>query len=219
MKRHFNSSVTLETEEAMVRHYTETPSETMTSTAKAFGVKPSVARIAIMRAGVETKPRSEVQLRGYEITEKDRKRFMKKVSVASDDCWIWNAATLGAYGSFYVHPKVEAAHRASYMLFVGDIPEGLCVCYRCDTPKCVNPEHLFLGTHAQNMEDRNRKGRASGGSLKGELSPAVKFTEKDVLAMREMYTQGKSQREIARTFNTSQGYISNIVTRKTWGHV
>lgn len=87
-------------------------------------------------------------------------RFLSKVDT-SGDCWIWQASTVRGYGQLSTQRgKAPArAHRLSYELFVGPIPEGLEVCHQCDTPSCVRPSHLFIGTHHDNMLDAASKKR------------------------------------------------------------
>lgn len=87
-------------------------------------------------------------------------RFEAKVSpVPHAGCWLWTGAETGTgYGAFWAHGE-RRAHRVSYRLYKGPIPNGMVVCHRCDTPLCVNPEHLFLGTQRDNMLDASRKGR------------------------------------------------------------
>src|SRR5262245_50376469 len=98
------------------------------------------------------------------LTREDR--FWAKVN-KTDGCWLWTAQVNNkGYGRFYYYPKTEThrrswgiyAHRLSWMLANGEIPEGMNVLHRCDTPACVNPEHLFLGTQADNMHDCKIKG-------------------------------------------------------------
>lgn len=78
-------------------------------------------------------------------------------------CWLWTAATFsgkyGSYGAIRVKNKLSKAHRVSYQTFVGPIPSGLSVCHRCDTPECINPDHLFVGTKKDNSLDMMKKGR------------------------------------------------------------
>jgi len=90
-------------------------------------------------------------------------RFLNKISIEPNSgCWLWTAAVdPNGYGNFHVnvHEGLKKAHRVSWDLFRGSIPEDTCVCHHCDNPPCVNPEHLFLGTTKDNMGDMSRKGR------------------------------------------------------------
>lgn len=86
-------------------------------------------------------------------------RFILQIKI-TDSCWLWTGTPgRGGYGKFSFNNKTIAAHRWSYEFFVGPIPRGLLVCHGCDNPACVNPKHLWLGTHKQNHEDSMKKGR------------------------------------------------------------
>jgi hypothetical protein len=108
------------------------------------------------------------------------------------------------------------AHRISWILHYGPIPDGLIVLHKCDIPKCVNPDHLFLGTGQDNMDDMVSKGR----SLKGEKSPMHKLTEEEVLEIRSLYQSGEfSQGRLASMYRVNQTNIGFIIRRKSWRHI
>ena len=124
-------------------------------------------------------------------------------------CWLWNAnTTRGYYGCFRFVGKVKGAHRVAYELYIGPIPDGLHVLHTCDVPLCVNPDHLFLGTHRDNMQDRNRKGRAS-----------TKLCPKQVLAIYQRARIGERQANIAKDYHIRREVVSKIKTGNLWAHV
>lgn len=148
--------------------------------------------------------------------------FVEGDDPPSDDSpWLWTgnsrAGTVkgqGGYGSFRFKRKKMLAHRVSYELFVGPIPEGLVVRHRNDTPLDVNPRNLILGTQRQNMQDKiDRSRQARGVNL-----PQHKLTELDVVSIRDAWP-GISQRELARRYGVCGPTVSNVVNRRTWKHV
>lgn len=110
--------------------------------------------------------------------------------------------------------KITGAHRASWILFKGEIPENTEVMHKCDVPNCVNPDHLELGTHADNMHDKDRKGRSN--YQRGSHMGRAKLTEDDIPKIR---ADSRPQKEIARDFGVGGSTINYIKTGKTWKHV
>jgi hypothetical protein len=156
-------------------------------------------------------------------------------------CWLWKAGkNEWGYGIYAVNGRPKKAHRHSYEMTYGLIPDGLLVCHVCDRPACVNPRHFRLGTNQDNMHDMIRKGRAvheghsygdahwtherPGASpiigAKGEANPGAKLTEDDVRRIRHRYAAGDvSQLALAAEFGVSQYVILSCVKRRTWHHV
>jgi len=99
------------------------------------------------------------------LTEKQKFNFLKKfIQGSPNECWEWSAGKFKqGYGAFGIDKKMVNTHRVAYELFVGPIPEGLCVLHTCDNPSCVNPNHLFLGTQKDNIQDMVKKGRCYKG--------------------------------------------------------
>ena len=130
-------------------------------------------------------------------------RFMAKVSKVDNGCWLWTAYCMpNGYGQFRHPLRHELAHRASYRMFVG-VLDARDIMHSCDTPSCVNPEHLSLGTRAENMQDAKRKMRMRTGETHGRS----KLTNIQVALIRSSTCL---QREIATTFGISQGHVSTI---------
>jgi hypothetical protein len=123
---------------------------------------------------------------------------------------------VGGYGYFGFDGRIQLAHRVSYLINIGDIPEGYCVCHKCDNPSCVRPEHLFVGTQTDNIADMVSKKRLCRGSGKKES----KLTECEVLEIRSRYSNGVvSQKYLADKYGVNASVISRIVNNKAWFHV
>lgn len=142
-----------------------------------------------------------------------RERFFKYVR-KTKSCWEWTGTKHLGYGKIrYLHGAMKLAHRVSYAMLNGEIKKGLHVLHRCDNPGCVNPKHLFLGTHLDNMRDMARKGRRFDNS--GENSPKAKFTYAQVKRIRKELSK-KTAADISRKFGVSESTISNIKNNITW---
>jgi len=146
------------------------------------------------------------------------KRFLAKVNKI-DSCWLWTASkNLGGYGYFSFKGKSNLAHRVSYELFVGQLHEYSLVCHSCDNPSCVNPDHLWLGTNADNIRDMDKKGRRV--APRGEAVSTSKLTETQVLSIREKYATGEyTQSELGKEFKVRGETISKIVKGTRWAHL
>lgn len=142
-------------------------------------------------------------------------RFWDKVKKAgADDCWIWTAARAGpAYGVFGVSGRMVYAHRLSWELSNGPIPEAMSVLHRCDVPLCVNPSHLFIGTQADNLHDMYAKSRGAIGERHG----GAKLSAQEVAAMRKLRIEEKIIYEIlGEMFGVSKSQAHRICSGSRW---
>ena len=153
-------------------------------------------------------------------------RFWAKVEKRGDDeCWPWTAFKLKGYGRIGSGGKrgqIKYAHRLSLEFHLGrELTETECACHRCDNPECVNPHHLFVGTHADNMDDAWKKKRLGQGlsPMRGEANPKAILTAADIPVIRARKASGETFREISNDFGTSLEAIKNIVYGKVWRHV
>jgi hypothetical protein len=164
-------------------------------------------------------------------------RFWEKVN-PDDDCWIWTGSRdRKGYGSFRgADGQTILAHRMAWLLEYGQIADELCVLHACDAPSCVRPDHLFLGTVAENNRDMAAKGRHATRTslehlrrganhprrlhpetvLRGERHPMARLTALDVEAMRREHESGKSGAEIGRRYGVSPGHARKVVKGEAW---
>ena len=133
----------------------------------------------------------------------------------SGSCWVWRGKRFpNGYGCYRDSVHSYLAHRISYEFVNGPIPDGMLVCHKCDNPSCVNPDHMFLGTHSDNAQDALRKGRLN--PARGEKSGNSKLTQVDIDIIRQMARIGKPQKVIAGFFPVSPKQISVIVNSIQW---
>ena len=158
-----------------------------------------------------------------------QERFVASYRV-DGECWIWiRSRTRKGYGNIHRHrheppdlfdyARGSYAHRFAWRLHHGPIPDGMLVCHRCDTPPCVNPAHLFLGTPHDNTQDMVDKGRARGRAFVGEAHGLAKLTEARVRDLRRRAAAGERHEDIAREFGVSKSTVTMANIRQTWRHV
>lgn len=148
------------------------------------------------------------------------------------NCWNWIGGKFrGGYGRVHVSRRTNLAHRVAWELVFGEIPKDLLCLHKCDNPSCVNPNHLFLGTQQDNINDMKKKGRdpigiRHGASLhpekmkRGEAHHNSKLTSENVVEIRKIMSQNhKSTLECASKFRVHRKTIQRIVRREIWRHV
>jgi len=163
--------------------------------------------------------------------------FWSKVVISRDHCWEWQGSKRRGYGRFNIGGRLRHAHHVAWRFIKGDFPADKQVLHRCDNPGCVNPEHLFIGTIKDNMQDMLAKGRgnkASGENHGSKTHPNTlptgsdwhllhgkkKLEEHQVREIRSLYFKGGcSQKQLSKRFNVAQETIGDVVNRRTWRHI
>lgn len=144
-------------------------------------------------------------------------RFWKQVN-RTGSCWLWlGPKNNHGYGRTRYSGKKWNAHRVAWVFSVGLIPDGMHVLHHCDNPACVNPKHLWLGTHQDNIDDRERKGR--NRPPLGERQSRHALTNADVIAIRKLHKDGRGLTLLANFYGVSRTTIWKVVTRRTWDHL
>ncbi len=147
-------------------------------------------------------------------------RFYAHVDRGGDeDCWLWKAyRNSDGYGVMRRGQRTEHAHRVAWEIASGPVPNGIHVLHHCDNPPCVNPAHLFLGTHQENMDDMYAKGRSY--AREGEGNSRAVLSEADVLCIRNAHKNGSATTsDLARQYGVGLSTMSGVVRRITWKHI
>lgn len=156
-------------------------------------------------------------------------KFWLKVR-KTETCWLWEAGG-GLYGRFRFRGKTDCAHRVAWILCRGEIPDGLYVLHHCDVRRCVNPDHLFLGTYQDNVDDMVAKGRHVHGDeqwtrkhpervVRGDRHGSSKLTAEQVIEMRTLFAAGGvSKLALARRFGVAHCTVRRVIARTIWAHV
>jgi len=166
------------------------------------------------------------------LNDKVIKRFFKKIDIPDENlfgCWESTSnREKKEYGKINISGKSYSLHRISYLIWNKNFPNNLC-CHTCDNPLCVNPLHLWDGTHEENMRDMVAKGRAKGMGKngynldgRGVKNNSSKLTEEQVLSIRREYKgvpQKNNMSELAEKYMVSWSSISRIISRATWSHI
>lgn len=155
------------------------------------------------------------------LTDEIKRRFQERIHPEENGCWTWTGSR-DVYGYGRLHYTEDGkrgsvkAHRLSWLIHCGDIPENMIICHRCDTPSCVNPAHLFLGTWQDNMTDRDAKLRHFHGSAVN----TSKLTEDQVREIYRRYSGGENNLSaLGRAFDVSHTVVRLIITGGTWRHL
>lgn len=154
------------------------------------------------------------------MTTRPRRDFSDFFRLLPNGCAEWTGVTAKSngreshrYGRFTRGARKHLAHRYAYEMAVGPIPEGMEVCHRCDNTLCVNPAHLFLGTHRENMLDAAAKGRMARISRpkpKGEKSPTARLSDAQILDLRARRANGETTVALAAAFGVHSSYVSRV---------
>ena len=144
-----------------------------------------------------------------------KERFEKFIfPIPECGCWIWEGKTVGqGYGGFWANNKTELAHRSSWKIYKGEIPKGMCVLHSCDTPSCVNPRHLFVGTHKENTQDCIKKKR---WGIDGKILSFCRPKKLTAETVKKIRLDKRKRKVIAKEYNISLDHVTRIRSCRQW---
>jgi len=161
-------------------------------------------------------------IRDTGILNTDKNRFYSNIIINDEtECLEWKGTIKSnGYGQFKnLNKKWFHAHRYSYELFIGKIPEKMCVCHCCDNRKCINPSHLFIGTKKDNTQDMIKKNRQAYVSSPGERNGRAKLKYCDIINIRKYLDSGMNCTKISKIYNVSISAINRIQLNKSWRNI
>jgi len=140
---------------------------------------------------------------------RDKAKALAKLEARSvkNGCWVWQRALIRGYGNIYVAGSARLAHRLSWEIHYGPIPPNMLVCHHCDNRACWNPDHLFIGTNADNNRDARAKGRGNGHGV---------MNMQKAETIRHLWRAGMSRSEIAAQMNLSFGQVWGVTSGRYW---
>lgn len=159
----------------------------------------------------------QIYRRCKRIYKSDDERWADYASAEGEGCWEWKGPRSNGYGVFNTGGKALRATRIAFEKAYGPSDRSMFICHKCDNPACIRPDHLFLGTAADNNADKIAKRRANGPS--GSRNIKAKLTEKDVLEIRSRLSAGAAATSVAEEFGVSRGAIYAIQTKHSWRHI
>jgi hypothetical protein len=157
--------------------------------------------------------------------EELKERFLQKVE-KTETCWLWKAGTRSkkrdCYGAFHFGNKVIDAHRVSYLFFKGEIPDKMYVCHTCDVKLCVNPDHLWLGTQQQNMQDAKKKGRLvmpEGRRFTDGNKPLNRVQSEEQVKQMKIALKNMTIAQVAKQFKVKESFVKDLSSGRTYKNI
>lgn len=143
--------------------------------------------------------------------------ILERIKISDNGCWEWQAAlNKPGYAVVWHNKKLHLGHRVAYELWIGQIPDGLFVCHKCDNPRCMNPDHLFIGNDKMNQDDSVKKGRHRHCVFYAENNPTAKFTNNEVRWLRSCKMSGY---KLSKILGVSRGTINKLRRRDSYATV